>query len=110
MHIDGHGVPQDYGEAIQWYRRAADQGHAGAQVSLGLMYFDGRGVPQDFVQAHLWLNLAAARHAPGATRDTAARIRDTVAHRMTPAQLARAQELASQWLPHRETFASSPCP
>ena len=31
------GVPQDYGEAVRWYRLAADQGHAAAQFNLGAM-------------------------------------------------------------------------
>ena len=35
MYRNGEGVPQDYGEALRWYRLAADQGHASAQVSLG---------------------------------------------------------------------------
>ena len=30
-------------EAARWYRLAADQGHAGAQYNLGLMYANGRG-------------------------------------------------------------------
>jgi len=28
MYATGQGVPQDYAEAVRWYRRAADQGHA----------------------------------------------------------------------------------
>jgi TPR repeat protein len=34
---------QDDAEAARLYRLAVDQGHAGAQFSLGLMFFDGRG-------------------------------------------------------------------
>jgi TPR repeat protein len=98
-YFTGHGVEQDYGKAVKWYRRAADQGHAKAQYNLGLMYRDGKGVPQDFVAAHLWLNLAAARLAPGAERDNAARSRDAVAAAMTPAQVAEAQGRASAWRP-----------
>ena len=34
-----------------WYRKAADQGDARAQNTLGLMYDKGQGVPQDDVEA-----------------------------------------------------------
>jgi len=60
-YVTGEGVPQDYTEALKWYRLAAAQGIAIAQSSLGLMYYEGRGVPQDYVQAHKWFNLAAAQ-------------------------------------------------
>ena len=28
MYFHGRGVPQDYAEAVRWYRKAADQGDA----------------------------------------------------------------------------------
>ena len=31
----GQGVPQDYAEAVKWYRLAAEQGNADAQYNLG---------------------------------------------------------------------------
>ena len=42
-----------------WFRRAAEQGHANAQVFLGLMYADGDGVPQDDAEAVAWYRKAA---------------------------------------------------
>ena len=98
MYNEGQGVPQDYAEAANWYRRAAEQGDAPPQFLLGLMYEKGRGVPQDFIQAHMWLNLAASRSS-GETRDEAAKIRDFLAARMTPDQIAEAQRLAREWKP-----------
>ena len=41
---DGRGVAQDDGEAVTWFRRAAEQGNASGQFNLGLMYENGRGV------------------------------------------------------------------
>ncbi len=55
----GKGVPQDDAEAIRWYRLAAEQGYAGAQFNLGLMYFSGEGVPPDEMEAVRWIQLAA---------------------------------------------------
>ena len=37
----------NYTEAANWYRKAAEQGHANAQYKLGMCYENGRGVPQD---------------------------------------------------------------
>ena len=38
MYFNGDGVTQDYTEAVKWYTKAAEQGHAAAQTNLGLMY------------------------------------------------------------------------
>lgn len=59
MYFNGQGVPQDYKEAVKWYRLAADQGHDNAQSNLGLMYFNGQGVPQDYKEAVKLFRLAA---------------------------------------------------
>ena len=96
MYAEGQGVPQDYVQAVKWYRLAADQGDASAYSGLGYMYEFGQGVPQDYVQAHKWYNLAAAQgHAYGAKN------RDLVAKQMTPQQIAQAQELARNWKPKK---------
>ena len=38
MYYNGEGVTQDYKQAVKWWRKAAEQGDASAQYSLGLMY------------------------------------------------------------------------
>ena len=45
--------------ALEWYRKAADQGYAVAQVILGWHYHTGEGVPQDDAEAARWYRLAA---------------------------------------------------
>ncbi len=45
IYSEGKRVPQDYQQAVKWYRRAADQGNADAQLKLGLMYTANRGGP-----------------------------------------------------------------
>jgi uncharacterized protein len=52
-------VPQDYGEAVKWYRMAANQGDVKAQVNLGNMSANGLGVAQDYSDATRWYRLAA---------------------------------------------------
>ena len=94
MYANGRGVPQDGTEAVKWYRLAANQGNALAQYNLGFMYANGRGVPQDYLLAHMWFDLAAARG-----NEQAIKSRDTIAARMTPAQLAEAQKQVRGWKP-----------
>ncbi len=52
IYAKGNGVPQNYAEAVKWYRRAAEQDDPAAQSNLGAMYDHGDGVPQDYVEAH----------------------------------------------------------
>ena len=51
----GQGVKQDYAQAIEWYRKAADKGDVAASLNLAPLYAKGLGVKQD---------LAAAAGAP----------------------------------------------
>jgi len=59
MYAAGQGVPQNYHEAVKWYRLAAEQGNASAQFKLGRMYDDGHGVPQDYKEAVKWFRKGA---------------------------------------------------
>ena len=49
----------DYATALRLLRPLAEQGHAGAQHNLGVMYHEGQGVPRDYAEALKWLRLAA---------------------------------------------------
>ena len=57
----GEGVKQDYKEAFEWFRKAAEQGNTKAQFNLGLMYYKGQGVKQDYTEAAKWYRKAAAQ-------------------------------------------------
>lgn len=59
MYSEGQDVPQNYEEAVRWFRAAADQGHAHAQAELGSMYALGLGVPQNYGEAVRWLRAAS---------------------------------------------------
>jgi len=50
---------EDYKSAFNYFLKAADQGHAGAQNALGVMYAKGMGVVQNDNQAVYWLRKAA---------------------------------------------------
>jgi TPR repeat protein len=55
------GVPKQRVQAFQWFRKAADQGHAKAQYCLGLMHDRGEVVAQDRAQVVKFYRLAAAQ-------------------------------------------------
>lgn len=80
---------------------SAEQGDAVAQYNLAIMYDTGRGVLQDYVLAHKWYNLAASHYATweADVGASAARSRDRLTVRMTPAQIAEAQKMAREWEP-----------
>ena len=50
---------QAQAHAATWFRAAAEQGHAKAQLALGNMYFNGFGIPQNYVEAAKWYSKAA---------------------------------------------------
>ena len=48
MYDQGRGVDVNYKKAIEWYEKAAEQGHAYAQYNLGNMYRNGHGVDVNY--------------------------------------------------------------
>jgi uncharacterized protein len=96
MFEHGLGAPQAYVAAADLYVQASMQGNPFGQAMLGLMYNKGHGVPQDFILAYKWLNLAAAR-ASQSDQEYFLRLRDAVASKMSPYQIAEGQRLAALW-------------
>lgn len=60
------GAGQDYGQAAEWYHKAAEQNHSLAQFNLGVMYARGQGVAKDAAQSELWFDKAAKLGDAGA--------------------------------------------
>ena len=65
MYGTGQGVDQNFKEAVKWFQKAADQGNANAQCSLGQIFSGNLGlgeekeVKQDFKEAVKWYQKAA---------------------------------------------------
>jgi TPR repeat protein len=57
----GRGVPLDYGQAVAWYRKAAEQNHPLAQYNLAVAHSKGQGARQNFFEAAVWYHRAAAQ-------------------------------------------------
>jgi hypothetical protein len=93
MYKNGFGVPQDYKEAVEWYRKAADQGDAVGQYNLGQRYTSGEGVLQNYKEAHIWFSLAVYNGYKPAQESLA-----QISVKLSPAQLAEAQEQATKRL------------
>ena len=81
-----------HSEALTEWRAAAGTDDSRAMLALGRVFVKGLGVPQDYVLAHKWLNLAAGRGDVEAAAE-----REALAAKMTPQQIASAQEQARAW-------------
>lgn len=101
MYKYGLGVERDYGEAVRWFRLAAGQGEVEAQRSLSIAYEKGQGVRRNYVEAYKWDRVAAAH----GTERTITR-RETLAARMSSAQIAEAERRARAWTPKADDAGS----
>ena len=62
MYERGQGVDVNYKKAIEWWEKAAEQGHAQAQFFLGVLCeFGPQGVDQSDSMAIRWFAKAAAQ-------------------------------------------------
>lgn len=100
LYLHGDAPPQSAQMALFWFDRAAEQGNVTAFANLGKMYAQAQGVPQDLIQAYMWFLLAAENGD-----ESSAEQRDLLAVKMTPAQIAEAQERARAWKPTTKTLA-----
>ena len=60
-YAEGLGKVVDAELAVDWYHKAAAQGHVLAQHNLGNVSYSGTGTDQDYAQAVYWWQLAAAQ-------------------------------------------------
>ena len=103
MYYTGNAVPQDQKLAVQWFRKAAEQGHPDAQHAPALMYrYHVAGMPQDVVIAYMLCNLAAANGHRNAIEQRA-----SLAKQMSQEQIDEAQALSRNWKPGTPLPASS---
>jgi len=58
------GIPRNPVEALKWYRKAAENGHAQAQYLMGKSYHSGKDVPEDHAQSVKWWRKAAEQGNP----------------------------------------------
>ena len=51
----GASLPKNEKEAVKWYRKAAEQGHADAMICLARHFMDGEGIEKSYEEAERWL-------------------------------------------------------
>lgn len=59
-------TPTTFGDAMRWYRAAAEKGYPRAQFLLGYMYETGVQVAQDLPLARMWYGKASVQGEPRA--------------------------------------------
>lgn len=91
LYKSGIGTPQNYDLAVRWLGAAARAGDAEGMVEFGRLHRSGIGIKQDAVQAYVWFNRAAA-----ALNMEGVQERDSVAIKLAPEDLKRAQALSLQ--------------
>ena len=96
MYEEGEGVPRNYNEAMRWYRRAAESGNKDAPNNMGVIYMSGVGAIKDSVKAYMWFSVAG-KGDPAAISN-----KKFLLKRLTPDELARAKNMAQEWLKIRE--------
>jgi len=97
LHYEGLLVPRDAAEMCRMLEMAARQGHAGAQLTLGVIREYGfDDVEADLTEALKWYELAAGRGVAGVDGKLA-RLRPRVRAKMTDAQIATALDRAASW-------------
>jgi TPR repeat protein len=99
---NGEGAPRDDVQAMQWFVRAAEQGHVTAQATLGAYYWAGRGVPQDLSKAYFWSALALAQ----GDANSKSRL-EGLASQMTQPQVSAARQQAEIWIHSHSQRAKS---
>jgi TPR repeat protein len=66
---DGKGGEDGLVQAVNWWRKAADQGDADAQTNLGILYEEGKGISQNYEEAARFFKLAGDQGQSLAQRD-----------------------------------------
>ncbi len=51
-YLQGKGITKDAVEAINWYKKAAENGVMFGNECIGMIYYEGNGVPTDYQKAY----------------------------------------------------------
>ena len=97
MYRDGQGVAQDVDAMLRWWGLAAEGGNFDAQFALGNLYSGGFEVAKDNVLAYMWFDILAAHAKDEFIGMIAASNRDALESFMTPADVAKAKQLSTDW-------------
>lgn len=68
-----NGIIQSNELAARWYRKAALQGHSGAQYNMAVLHINGQGVERNVITAYAWL-MIASENGHKSSRDLSAQL------------------------------------
>jgi len=88
----GLGVSQNPIEAVKWFKRAAEMGHAVAMLRVGEMYRKGSGVKPDRISAYAFIFLASSADIPEAKQE-----RVSLEREMGSKDVEKAKKKAIEW-------------
>jgi TPR repeat protein len=96
-------VPPDPVEAMKWWRRSAEQGHAEGQFMLATQYFYGVATPTDYGAAYKWALVAArSPQLSESARNEVLKLTSEIRMKLAPDQIKAAQAEAVAFLPRAE--------
>ena len=98
----GHKTPQSDTTAFGWFKRAAEQGDAEAQLLLSGLLATGRGTEKDYVAAYKWAYLCGLRATEPEIIVQASNMIGVLNRHMTDAEIDRARQQATEWKPAPE--------
>ena len=101
QYLEGKGVPQNYGKAVNLLNAAGRQGHLDAMMTLGRILAEGRKYKRDVYTAHILFNLSSVRGA-----EQAAEFRDRLSKEMEIDMVLRAQTQADAFRPQPSELTS----
>ena len=93
VYIEGEVFPKDYIQALHWFGKAAEQGHAQAQTNIGAFYEHGYGVDRDYKEAYFWTLLATASGDQLALENS-----EIIAALLTAEERELVEEKATKWM------------
>ena len=79
---------------VRRVRKKAETGDSEAQKMLGICYERGEGVSKNVILAYKWYELSSSQN-----NQEAAKLKETLSVKMTPAEITEAQRLSREWMP-----------
>jgi TPR repeat protein len=100
----GYAGPANYQLALEWYERAARQGHTDAMLGVAILNAQDKiSIPQNKARAFTWLSIAATQLKDADAQANVATLRDKLKSEISTAELQAALNEAMSFQPVPET-------
>jgi TPR repeat protein len=93
LYSGSNGMAENKPEAIEFFKKASEQGSVYTAFYVAQMYYQGDGVTQDIVKSYMWAKIGVA-----IGDDNALKAEPTLKLEMTRTQITEAEGLAKDWL------------